>query len=172
MVQIHSTQPDHRAERSLPGERRHFQSQFGIALELKPIRSRSLLILINHERADEPHAVIAQMPSLSITIRSARKRHSPEHQKISSAIEKALDRHPTVLRKGRAIRQNQEMTRLRGESGRKSIGPDRICCRGQCRELRVGRSGGVRRWKCRLAEYYCSWRLPSRKQEHRASKAR
>src|SRR5437879_13539724 len=122
MVQIHSTQPDHRAERSLPGERRHFQSQFGIALELKPIRSRSLLILINHERADEPHGVIAQMPSLSITIRRARKRHSPEHQKISFVIEEALDRRATFLGESRAMRPYQAMTRLVGAIGGKRHG--------------------------------------------------
>ena len=86
MIEIDCAQANHRAERVFPGEAWNLERQVRICLKLQTFRPRRGLVLIDHERSRESHAVVAQMPPVGVTIGRAGEGPSSDHQKISAAL--------------------------------------------------------------------------------------
>ncbi len=62
MVEVDGAEANHRAEGTFPDKSGQLQRQIGVRPKLQPFRTGSLLVLVNHERAGEAHAVVAQTP--------------------------------------------------------------------------------------------------------------
>jgi hypothetical protein len=86
-----------------PTRTREAARDFGIGLEFQAVGAGSVLVLVDHQRTDAAHAVIAEMPAAAVAIGGARERHPAEDQQIASAIEELLDGGPCVFGKGGAV---------------------------------------------------------------------
>jgi hypothetical protein len=102
VVEIDGAEANDGAEGVLPGECGKLQGDLGIGLELQAVGAGSVLVLIDHERADAAHAVVAKMPSAAVAIGGASEGHAAEDQQIASAVEKLFDGGPGVFGKGGA----------------------------------------------------------------------
>ena len=96
-VEINRAQTNHGTERLLPSEACQFGWNFRIALKFQSVRSRSRLILIDHQRTNEAYAVVTQLPGAVVAIGGASKRPASKHQQITAALQITVDRWPCLL---------------------------------------------------------------------------
>ena len=94
MIEVDGAQPNHGAERLLPLECGQLQWQLRIWQKVQAIGARRFLILVDHQRPDESHTVIAEMPALRVFIGSTGERSPSENQQIAACIQEMLDGGP------------------------------------------------------------------------------
>src|SRR5215472_1967020 len=152
-IEIHRTQANDRAVASFPLPGRNREWNFGIALELQTFRSGCLLILVDHERPHEPHAVVTEVPPRAIVDGSSAEWPPAEDQQISSAIEVALYGRPVLLGKCRSVRKHQYAGRCRTESRAELIGRGQPGPREQGAKLLPGRCRRVCRGEVWFVEH-------------------
>jgi len=121
MVKVHGAQPNDWTVGSLPIKYGKLYGYLGICLKLQTGGPRSFLVLVNHQRTNAAHTVIAKMPLSTLSIGGAREGHSTQNQQISAPVQKALDCGPCFFRKSRAIGEHQEATRRRHKNCAKVI---------------------------------------------------
>src|SRR5208337_3574048 len=85
-------------------------------LKQQTIGAGRLLVLIDHERTNETHAVVAKTPLSVVAICGASEGHSAQHQKIASAAQEVFDCGPSLFRKSGAVGKNQKAS---GRCGQK-----------------------------------------------------
>src|SRR5260370_4500237 len=90
-IKVHLAEANHKAERSRPGEPGKLRDDIGIGLEFQPFGTGSDLILVNHERARESHAVIPKLPAACFAICRSCKGPPPKHQQVATATEKPIN---------------------------------------------------------------------------------
>src|ERR1700722_8545417 len=154
MVNVDRTEPNDGAESALPCKRVYLQSLLGVVLKFEAIRTGRFLVLVDHERAREAHAVIAKMPSITITISRTCEGSPAKDQKIASAIEELFDGRPVVLGESRAVRKNQKPSGRRGQYVAQVIGIRHLSVRQySCKVTRI-RGGTIGRRESGFAQHY------------------
>src|SRR5262249_42353215 len=154
VVKIRSAETNHRAEGAFPCKRTEPRHDIRIRLELQTFGAGRNLILVNHERSRESHAVIAKLPYAALTVCRPCKRPAAQHQQVSAATQKLVNVGPNLFRERGPVRKNED-TSLRGsEQGRQLLNGGKLSAGEQLPQLFRGGVRGIRRRKRSITKDY------------------